>query len=626
MTKKREVAIVHFNTPELTEACVLSIRKQGFEGRVVIFENSRSWVTREGEKIEAKPYPAAEATGTGRRDVEIIDNSKGQLVDFDAELAKWKKDKDQGYSKGCNFGSVKHMMSVEWLVQNMDEPFVLADSDILLKAPIDDMFDDQYTAIGKTDGGMNVYGIERLLPFLCFINAPECHRLGIHYFDPQRAWAIMSDSKLYGKHYDTGASFCEDVKLCKGARLKRIDINERMIHMGSGSWLWKHKAGEWLAANAALWKPSPLEQGIKQVAICAIARQENRYICEWLDYYRSIGVAKVYLYDNYHGDEERLIDVVKPYVNAGFVELTDVGNKYRQQCLVYAQCYEQHRMEYAWIGFFDIDEFLRFEGKDIADFMTRYKTGDVLLVNWRTMTDSGLTHYDPRPVQERFTEVMPNDVCIKYPWPENLHIKCMVRGGLSPIHFGNNPHNPGRPQLRCIDAHGEPTEQKAFSKKIIHDTIWLDHYWTKTAEEWVNVKLSRGYHGDEHYTNMIKSQSDRNFFGVNERTPEKEQIQSALLFTNPNTQRIMEHVASTPQGNDQWRLIAEPGYLLKSKKSGNTYKTIDTRNLKMWEVVEDPNFVKPEVKPEKPTTEVAGTVTKADGKPQTKKRANRKGK
>ena len=88
----------------------------------------------------------------------------------------------------------------------------------------------------------------------------------------------------------------------------------------------------------------------------------------------------------------------------------------------------------------------------------------------------------------------------------------------------------------------------------------------------------------------------------------------------------MEHVASTPQGNDQWRLIAEPGYLLKSKKSGNTYKSIDTRNLKLWEVVEAPDFVKPEPKAAEPTTEVAGTETKNAGKPQTKKRANRKGK
>ena len=65
----------------------------------------------------------------------------------------------------------------------------------------------------------------------------------------------------------------------------------------------------------------------------------------------------------------------------------------------------------------------------------------------------------------------------------------------------------------------------------------------------------------------------------------------------------MEHVAKTSQGNDQWRLIAENGWLLRSKKSGNTYKTIDTRNLKLWEVVEDPDFVKPEVKAEEKPAE-----------------------
>jgi len=125
--KQKTVAIVHFNTPKLTTATVMSLRKQGYDGRVVIFENSRSWVTKEGEEVKAEPYPIDKAKNIKKRivgigDVEIIDNSKGQLVDFDAELAKWKKDKDQGYSKGCNFGSVKHMLSVEWLMQNIEEP------------------------------------------------------------------------------------------------------------------------------------------------------------------------------------------------------------------------------------------------------------------------------------------------------------------------------------------------------------------------------------------------------------------------------------------------------------------------------------------------------------------------
>ena len=41
MAKDKTVAIVHYNTPELTEAAILSLRKHGGEDyKVVIFDNS----------------------------------------------------------------------------------------------------------------------------------------------------------------------------------------------------------------------------------------------------------------------------------------------------------------------------------------------------------------------------------------------------------------------------------------------------------------------------------------------------------------------------------------------------------------------------------------------------------
>ena len=143
----------------------------------------------------------------------------------------------------------------------------------------------------------------------------------------------------------------------------------------------------------------------------------------------------------------------------------------------------------------------------------------------------------------------------------------------------------------------------------------------------MNVKLSRGYHGDALYTQQIIQQNDRNFFSVNKRTAEKEEMMRPLIFRQPQTERIMEHIAKTEQGREQWRLTAENGWLLKSKLSGKTYKTIDTRDLKRWEAVEDPDFVKPEPKAEKPAVEPTGTVAaETAGKPQTTKRTNRKGK
>ena len=41
MKQKRQVAIIHYNTPEITEATILSLRKHGGEDyHVTVFDNS----------------------------------------------------------------------------------------------------------------------------------------------------------------------------------------------------------------------------------------------------------------------------------------------------------------------------------------------------------------------------------------------------------------------------------------------------------------------------------------------------------------------------------------------------------------------------------------------------------
>ena len=73
MTEKKTVAIIHFNTPELTEAAIKSIRKQGGEKyRIVVFDNS-----------DTRPFEKP------MRGVEVIDNTKGQIIDFEMELDKF---------------------------------------------------------------------------------------------------------------------------------------------------------------------------------------------------------------------------------------------------------------------------------------------------------------------------------------------------------------------------------------------------------------------------------------------------------------------------------------------------------------------------------------------------------
>lgn len=101
-----------------------------------------------------------------------------------------------------------------------------------------------------------------------------------------------------------------------------------------------------------------------KIATCTIARMENEYICEFVDYYKLMGVNKMYIYENNDIDGECLSDVLQPYIDEGFVELIDFreGHRFVQVVLdAYEDCYKNHGNEYDWILFIDPDEYLEIE-------------------------------------------------------------------------------------------------------------------------------------------------------------------------------------------------------------------------------------------------------------------------
>ena len=57
--KQKTIAIIHFNTPELTEAGIKSLRKHGGEDyRVIVFDNSSTLTLPDGKVIQARPFMA----------------------------------------------------------------------------------------------------------------------------------------------------------------------------------------------------------------------------------------------------------------------------------------------------------------------------------------------------------------------------------------------------------------------------------------------------------------------------------------------------------------------------------------------------------------------------------------
>ena len=244
---RKTVCIINYNTPELVRAAIASIRRHGGERyKVFVLDNS------DEKPIGTPSCPVPTLTA-------VIDNTKGQVIDFEAVLKSFpKRNVRIGCALGCNYGSVKHMLSVEWLVQHMHDGFVLMDSDVLLRDSVDDLFDSKQMAIGEVCKRSPRF-VHRLLPFVCWLNAPMMREAGVHYHDPERSYGLAGDDIDDRRNwYDTGASLLEDLQR-RELPWREMKLGDRYCHLGNGSWRRKGEWKDWLDAHQDLWSDGKCE-------------------------------------------------------------------------------------------------------------------------------------------------------------------------------------------------------------------------------------------------------------------------------------------------------------------------------------------------------------------------------
>lgn len=232
---KKNIVIIHYNTPYLTECLVRSINLFVKDAVIYIFDNS-----------DKDPFVAK------FDNVSIIDNTKGQIINFDEWLKNY-PDRSKSGGRRNYWGSAKHCISVEKCMGILNEPFMLMDSDILLKRDCSDMFRDDCIYVGERQNQPSSK-IDRILPFICFINTEICKKYGIHYFDDNYMHGLRKTPS--GDMYDTGAVLCKD---SEGLKSEQIKVSDYIVHYNNASWmdttLKKHSTtiDEWLRVHKRLW-------------------------------------------------------------------------------------------------------------------------------------------------------------------------------------------------------------------------------------------------------------------------------------------------------------------------------------------------------------------------------------
>lgn len=216
-------------------------------------------------------------------------------------------------------------------------------------------------------------------------------------------------------------------------------------------------------------------------AICLLIKDENEYINEWLDWHIGAGFEHYYIYDN--GSkipiQESVYEQYLPYCT--FIDYSSGYSCLQADC--YNHALRNYGEEVKWLAFIDTDEFIRtVDGSNINDFLRDYEDFDGLFVRWIMYNANGLRHKDNRPQRERFTQVSSYDR-----WKP--HGKSIIRPD----------------KVKCMGTHfptgvigmykmvndGKKPVRTAFEPFPVENKIVIDHYFTRSLEEW-QEKKARG--------------------------------------------------------------------------------------------------------------------------------------
>ena len=272
-----------------------------------------------------------------------------------------------------------------------------------------------------------------------------------------------------------------------------------------------------------------------RVALCCMGKCENSYIREWTTYHLNLGFDKIYIYDNNDIDGERFENEISDLISTGKVEIINYRGKKCCQETAYHDCYLKNNKNYDWIAVFDIDEFLTLkQHSNVKEFLSdhRFDNFQVLHLNWMCYGDNGMLDSDGRGCIERFVKPLPFDIRRFKDFPENNHIKSIVRGGLHHINWRYVTHTPWC-FYRCCNAAGEECNVRSPYNPYNFDVAYFRHYYTKTIGEWIRVKQARGY-GDMSDNDASKKLGIDVFFKLNKRTAEKERYARLLMSHNSN--------------------------------------------------------------------------------------------
>lgn len=231
-----------------------------------------------------------------------------------------------------------------------------------------------------------------------------------------------------------------------------------------------------------------------QLSVIAIFQNEDRFLKEWIDFYRVMGVEHFYLFNNISDDN--YLAVLQPYIDQGMVELFDwpyasrpgsESDWTRIQSSAYRQGLDSARGQSKWAALVDTDEFM-FPRQEVnlVEFLKNYEECSSVLVNWQVFGTSNVAKIPDNQLMIE-TLLMQSAVDAEM----NTFCKSLVRP--EKVKYCNDPHA----VIHYPWSYSVDPDKHVFRWKFhkLHpvkiDKIRVNHYWSRDEEFFFTNKLAR---------------------------------------------------------------------------------------------------------------------------------------
>jgi hypothetical protein len=230
------------------------------------------------------------------------------------------------------------------------------------------------------------------------------------------------------------------------------------------------------------------------LSLVALFRDEARFLKEWIEFYRMIGVEHFYLYN--HLSQDNYMEVLQPYIDQGIVELTTLTKEpsnekewYEIQTGSYSDAIKYSADKTEWLMMIDTDEFL-FPVKEynLANALKAYDEYASLSVNWKIFGSAGVQKV---PSDKLLIESL---LYKQDSQTVDLHVKTIVK----PRYVKNMdlcPHyailKPGYLQI----TENFDYFQGPFMPEESRNIFRINHYWARDLDFFYKNKINRMHVG-----------------------------------------------------------------------------------------------------------------------------------